>query len=211
MRFLVISDIHRRDNVLAWTKKLFEQNGADGVLVLGDITHFGPGDWGETFLRSLPGKVYAIPGNCDPPLTHEELARGAESIHGKRIVIDGRDVVGFGGSNPTMFRTPNEVPEAQILDELSKIATPGCIMALHCPPYGTNDLTNMRLHGGSAAIKQVVERFKPVLVMAGHIHEARGIVESDGTTYVNPGAAKDGYSAFVDIGDKIEVRLLDKQ
>ncbi|MCE5296464.1 MAG: metallophosphoesterase family protein [Euryarchaeota archaeon] len=211
MRFIVISDVHRRDSVALWTRELFEQHHADGVIVLGDITHFGPGDWGEEFLRSLPGKVYAVPGNCDPPLAHEALARGAESIHARRIVIEGRDVVGFGGSNITHLDTPNEMQEGRIFEELSKIMTGGCIMALHCPPYGINDLTFMKMRGGSTAIGKLVETFKPVLVLSGHIHEARGIVEKDGTTFMNPGAAKDGFSGLVDIGERIEVRLLDRR
>jgi uncharacterized protein len=211
MRFIVITDIHRRDSVATWTRKLFDQYHADGVMVLGDITHFGPGDWGEEFLGSLPGKVYAIPGNCDPPLAHEALARGAESIHCRKVVIEGRDVIGFGGSSPTIFNTPNEISEEDIFDGLSKVMSQGYILAVHCPPYGFNDLTSMKIHGGSMAIKKIVETFKPILVMSGHIHEARGIVEKDGTTFMNPGAAKDGYSAIVDIGERIEVRLLNKE
>jgi hypothetical protein len=211
MRFIVISDVHRRDRVATWTKELFEQHGADGVIVLGDITHFGPGEWGEEFLRSLPGKVYAIPGNCDPPMAHQALARGAESLHRRRVVIEGRDVVGYGGSNPTIFGTPNEVPEEEILEELSEVMTPGCILVIHCPPLGINDLTSRGVLGGSTAVKEIVERFRPVLVLSGHIHEARGVVEREGTTFLNPGAAKDGFSAIVDIAERIDVRLLDRQ
>ena len=45
MRFLVISDIHMRDKVKTWANRLVEEHGADGVIVLGDITHFGPPQW----------------------------------------------------------------------------------------------------------------------------------------------------------------------
>jgi Icc-related predicted phosphoesterase len=55
-----------------------------------------------------------------------------------------------------------------------------------------------------------VEEFRPPLVLSGHIHEARGILERDGTIYLNPGAAKDGNSALLDIGERIEPMLLDK-
>lgn len=211
MRFLVISDVHRRDKVAIWVKGLFDRHRADGVIVLGDITHFGPGEWAEGFLRSLPGKVYAIPGNCDPPMAFEAISRGAEDLHGRRVMIEGRDVIGWGGSNPTMFNTPNEISEDEIFEGLSKVMVPGCVMIVHCPPLGINDQTSSGHQGGSLAIRKIVETFKPVLVLSGHIHEARGIVEIDGTTFMNPGAAKEGFSGIVDIGETIEVRLLDRQ
>jgi Icc-related predicted phosphoesterase len=84
------------------------------------------------------------------------------------------------------------------------------VLVLHCPPYGMNDLTKSGHRGGSLAIKKVVEENRPVLVLAGHIHEARGIVRQDGTLFVNPGAAKDGFSALLDIDDEISVKLLDE-
>ena len=49
MRFLVISDIHMRDRVKVWANRLIEEHAADGVIVLGDITHFGPPQWAAEF------------------------------------------------------------------------------------------------------------------------------------------------------------------
>ncbi|QLH75387.1 MAG: metallophosphoesterase family protein [Methanomassiliicoccales archaeon] len=210
MKFIVISDVHRRDNVSIWVNRLFKEHNADGVIVLGDITHFGPGGWAEDFLRSLPGKVYAVPGNCDPPLTFENIARGAECIHARRVKIGEKDVVGFGGSNLTMFNTPNEMTEEHIFEVLSSVMIPGCLLFTHCPPLGINDQTISGHKGGSEAIRKIVERFKPELVLSGHIHEARGIVMKDGTTFMNPGAAKDGHAGILEITDKVMVRLLDR-
>jgi Icc-related predicted phosphoesterase len=45
-------------------------------------------------------------------------------------------------------------------------------------------------------------------VLSGHIHEARGIVERDGTLFLNPGAAKDGNAALLDIGEDVTATLL---
>ena len=54
-----------------------------------------------------------------------------------------------------------------------------------------------------------VEEFKPLLVLSGHIHEAVGIVVSDGTTFINPGPAMSGRCAVVGVEDgKVEARLL---
>ncbi|HSV41976.1 MAG TPA: hypothetical protein VLH13_01025, partial [Methanomassiliicoccales archaeon] len=57
---------------------------------------------------------------------------------------------------------------------------------------------------------RIVEEFKPAVVLSGHIHEDRGVVEKKGTLYMNPGAAKDGHAGLIDIGRDIQVRLLEK-
>jgi Icc-related predicted phosphoesterase len=63
---------------------------------------------------------------------------------------------------------------------------------------------------GSKAISDIVEKYKPKLALSGHIHDARGVVEEGGTTFVNPGPAKQGYAALVVLkGDKVKVDLLE--
>jgi Icc-related predicted phosphoesterase len=53
------------------------------------------------------------------------------------------------------------------------------------------------------------------LMVCGHIHEARGIKEENGTIVVNPGMAAAGFAALIDIdtddpaeGPRIDVRLI---
>ncbi len=52
-----------------------------------------------------------------------------------------------------------------------------------------------------------MDRYPPRVVLCGHIHEARG-VEEGATTYVNPGAARDGHAALVDLEEEVRVQLL---
>jgi len=52
-----------------------------------------------------------------------------------------------------------------------------------------------------------VEKYRPRVVLCGHIHEAAGIVEGE-TTMINPGAAKDGHLGLVDIGERVVARIL---
>ena len=49
---------------------------------------------------------------------------------------------------------------------------------------------------------------KPRLVISGHVSDARGYIEKKGRTCVNPGAAKDGYAALIDYGERISVQML---
>ena len=68
MRFLVISDIHMRDKVKTWANRLVEEHGADGVIVLGDITHFGPPQWASEFLSGLRVRCMPCLGTATRPL-----------------------------------------------------------------------------------------------------------------------------------------------
>jgi Icc-related predicted phosphoesterase len=86
---------------------------------------------------------------------------------------------------------------------------PGVVMALHAPPKGINDRTGSGLNVGSEAVLRMVNEFRPKAVLSGHIHEDRGVVHRDGTLFLNPGAAKDGNSALLDLGDEVRAVLLD--
>jgi len=209
MRFIVISDVHRRERVIDWTNEWVETEGAEGVIVLGDITQFGPPEWAGEFLSALRGKVYALPGNCDPPLTLSFIERSSTSLDRRRLEIGGYEVVGIGGSNPTIFDTPNELSEEEIDSLLRPLMVRGAIIASHAPPYGFNDVPPSGGHTGSTALRRIVDDFRPKLVLSGHIHEARGMMERDGIKYMNPGAAKDGFGGVLELGDEVEVRLLE--
>jgi uncharacterized protein len=211
MRFLVLSDVHRRDKVVGWANEIIEGMGLDGTIVLGDITHFGPPEWAEEFLEGLKGRTYAIPGNCDPQGTLEHIERSSVSLHLKKVRL-GRFVLGgMGGSNPTIFDTPNEYSEEDITALLRPVMEKDMILVLHCPPFGTLDVPFSGKHVGSVSIARLVEEFKPRIVLSGHIHEDRGIVLKDGVTFMNPGPAKEGYSGILELGDEPSVELLEQR
>ncbi len=211
MRFLVLSDVHRREKVVKWANDLIDDMELEGTIVLGDITHFGPPEWAEEFLGGLKGKTYAIPGNCDPPGTLAHIERKAISLHLKKVRIDGHILGGIGGSNPTIFDTPNEMSEEDIMTQLKPVMEKDMILVLHCPAYGILDVSFSGKHVGSVSIAKLVEEFKPKIVLCGHIHEDRGIVEKDGTVFMNPGPAKEGYSGLLELGDTPRVELLEQR
>jgi Icc-related predicted phosphoesterase len=210
MRFLVISDIHGRDWVIDWANRIARELKVDGVIVLGDITRFGPPEWAGHFFESMVAPVYAIPGNCDPPSVIEVIEKKAISLHRKKLRIGEHTFVGMGGSNPTLFSTPYELSEEEIERYLRPLMETGIILVTHTPPVGANDMAFSGRQGGSTAIRKLVNEFHPRAVLSGHIHEAPGIVIEGGTILLNPGAAKDARAAILDLNEKIEGRLLDK-
>ncbi len=209
MRFIVLSDIHGRADATDWIRQLVSENSADALLVLGDISHFGPLTYIEGFLTNLNLPVYAIPGNCDPPGTLEVIRRTATALHLTRIDISERVFVGVGGSNPTIFDTPFELSEDELDASLEPLMEGVDILITHAPPYGINDTTPSGQHVGSTALRRLVDLYRPELVLSGHIHEARGIVEVGGIKYMNPGAARDGLAGLMDIDDDIHLKLLE--
>jgi uncharacterized protein len=210
MRFLVISDIHSREKAIYWTNAKGKELEVDGVLVLGDITHFGPPEWAGEFFERLEFPAYAIPGNCDPPNTLRWIERTATSLHRKKIKIAGQTFIGLGGSNPTIYDTPNELSEEEIMGLIGPLMEKAAILVVHTPPRGINDTTHDGRQVGSTAMKELVERFPPKVYLSGHIHEARGIVERGGSKFMNPGPAKEGYMGLLELGERTEVRLLDR-
>jgi Icc-related predicted phosphoesterase len=149
--------------------------------------------------------VLAIPGNCDQQSILKALdASKAINLHGKTEQIGETLFIGLGGSNPTPFNTPFELPEEEIekaLEELfcsaKKDENCGTIVLLtHAPPHGARDELPFG-HVGSKAISKFVDRVD--LVVCGHIHEAKGSEKIGKTVVVNPGEACKGSCALITI------------
>ena len=64
-------------------------------------------------------------------------------------------------------------------------------------------------HGnvGSAALARYLGRFD--LIVCGHIHEARGMVNVNGTIVVNPGMASKGQGAIITINENINIEFIE--
>jgi Icc-related predicted phosphoesterase len=181
----------------------------DLVVVCGDITHFGPPEQAKEFLDSLDAPTFALPGNCDPPgvITAIEDSK-AEILHRRGVDYKGERFTGLGGA-PSSHGLHMEFSEERIFEFLDDVMCEGCILVTHAPAYGRNDKAR-GTHLGSSAISSIVEKYKPKLAISGHIHEARGVVEEEGTTFVNPGPANRGFAALITLkGSHIKVELLE--
>ena len=199
MRFLVITDLHQKKSAVEWINSEIARSNAEFVVVLGDITDFGTGEEAAEIISGINSHVYAIPGNCDPRDLPQKISGVCTDMHGKAADVGGFRLVGLGGSNITIFNTVFELTEDELYDGLRKNAEKGMILMTHAPSYGILDQIPSGQSVGSPAVKRIVDEFGPILAMSGHIHEAIGVKVYNGTTFLNPGPAKDGYCAIVDI------------
>ena len=211
MRSIVVSDIHAKASTAELVSEAADKHNADNILILGDITHFGPVGLALEYISSLNRPVYAIPGNCDPRDLPSAISKVAKDMHGRTVTVDGIKIVGLGGSNPTIFNTPFEISEDEILSSLDPISDGVTILMVHAPAFGHLDTIPSGMMVGSESIRAIVDRYKPKAVLSGHIHEARGIKECDGVLFLNPGSAKEGYAALLTVdenGAKAELLIL---
>lgn len=184
-----------------------DEYSPDLFLVTGDITNFGPLSYARELFRGLSVKAYGIPGNCDPKDMVSLLEEMGVNLHCRKETFGGETIIGFGGSSPTPFHTPFELPEEEILASLKPLMVRDAILAIHSPPKGHVDFLEWSGHVGSHSLKMLVDEYRPRLVLCGHIHEARG-VERGGTTFVNPGPAYQGCAAIIDLEEEMKVTLL---
>jgi uncharacterized protein len=171
-------------------------------------------EWVELADERLAGtgrRAYVIPGNDDPWAIDEVLAAGAsvdlcdEAVR----VVGPHELLSFGYSNPTPWKTPRELPEEEIYTRLKalteRLEQPRrAIFNIHVPPrdssldtayevdeelrYVTKGGRPHEVPAGSSAVRQVIEETQPLLSLHGHIHESRGVARIGRTVAINPGS-----------------------
>jgi len=198
MKILALSDFH---GDYSKVPGLFElAGGVDLVVASGDITDFGPASRALELVEICRVPLLAVPGNCDPRALLEVIDKSeAFNLHNTLYEFKGITFAGIGGSNPTPFNTPFEMSDEEIkgmaLELLKHVKNDArLVLVSHAPPLDTLDEIGGR-RVGSSGLTSFLGR--AVLVICGHIHEARGKVEVEGTTVVNPGMASRGEGAVI--------------
>jgi Icc-related predicted phosphoesterase len=181
--------------------------------------------------------LYMIPGNDDSFTIDSILGReGYAPVNADGRVLDipgGLQLLSYGWSNETPWKTPREVTEDELYRRLSELADQvrdprSAVFMIHVPPYDSGLDTapildeNLRptvsagdvLRGpvGSTAVRRLIEERQPLLGVHGHVHEAAGEYRLGATVCVNPGSEANngilrGY--LVDVSDG-EVELVQR-
>ena len=214
MRIAYVVDVH--DRFEAVPQALDSVGAVDVLVVGGDITTVGSADDAQRAIelwRPLAPSLLAVAGNMDSPAIDDRLVELGVSCDGRGVVFGDVGVAGVSAAPFSPLHTPHELPD----DELARRAEAGLadvkgarvrIFCPHAPPYGTScDRIRSGEHVGSRTLRALVEREEPDVVLCGHIHESRAIDSLGATTIVNPGPARAGHYALVEIGETVSVSL----
>lgn len=205
MKFLVISDLHGKTEVLDKMDDIF--NSVDAVLFAGDFCECFKTETSKPAMDALLKKhdeIYAVLGNCDEPEFIEELEDAG--INAERILnyTEGVSIIGSGGGQIFTEKTPNERSEEDLLADFAILDAESeldnLVIISHNPPKDTKcDAVNPELHAGSLMFRKFIEEKKPLLVVCGHIHEGCGIDKIGETVVINPGSLAEGKYALAEI------------
>ncbi len=191
-------------------------------------------EWVDLASTRFKGKsqLYVSPGNDDRFIVDEILEKSDAVVASEKKLVhlpDGYDMVTCGWVNPTPWKTAREAPDEKLepmLDELMKKAEnyQKFICNFHAPPYNsgldtapklTDDFSvKVSIGGvqlepmGSKAVRHMIDKYKPLLGLHGHIHESAGFRRFGRTLCVNPGSeyaegVLRGYLVFLS-GEKVQ-------
>ncbi|HET9678250.1 MAG TPA: hypothetical protein VFP21_12190 [Solirubrobacterales bacterium] len=170
--------------------------------------------WVELADERLAGtdtRAYVIPGNDDPWAIDEVLAGGRSVVpcDEKVVRVGSHEMVSFGYSNPTPWKTPRELDEDEIYARLRRLTEQlenpeRAIFNIHVPPwessldtafevdeelrYVTKGGRPHEIPTGSQAVREIIEETQPLLSLHGHIHESKGVTRIGRTVAINPGS-----------------------
>jgi hypothetical protein len=200
MKILAVADIHGAQYRLNLVLKNIERHSPDIVIICGDLTQFGPGELAKNFLDQIPVETLAVTGNIDTSDVNKAIDESnATKIELKRIIKKGIPFVGISGVN---------TKEIEILDG-KKLLDEKSVLVTHVPPFGIQDKVFLGMHGGSKELREIIDKYKPRLVLSGHIHENPGFTKAGNTIVVNCSMGKSGEGAIIDINKDITVKMLE--
>ena len=154
-------------------------------------------------------ETLAIPGNIDTFDVDQGIrASNATYLHLKRVVSKGVTFIGIGREIPSPL-TDVEIADGTKKKPLAQLLDTTSVLVTHVPPYKIQDKMFIGSHGGSKALRGLVDTCEPQLLLCGHIHEDPGVTVSGKTTVVNCSLGKRTEGAIVEITDTIKVIILD--
>ena len=182
--------------------------GADAVVLAGDLTHLGGYKEAEALLAplfSIGLPLLAVAGNMEYEGVRRYIGEKEIDIHGRGVELNGVGFMGLGGGTPSPFHSPWELTDEEarplLAAGLAAIAgAPFKVLVSHAPPRGTKlDRIFAGTHAGSGAVRELIESGAVNVCLCGHIHEAAGEERIGETLCVNLGPFKNGRYAIVAI------------
>ncbi len=185
LKILAAADVHGDSERFKKLAEKAEKEKVDLVLLCGDILGFAEN---KDIIRPFKNKnkpVLVIPGNHESFADVDFLAHyyKIKNLHGYSAVYHGIGIFGAGGADiPPGFISESQL--AKVLDKAhaSLKGVEKKILITHMHPEGSK--SEFSGFPGSASIRKAIEKFKPELVIHGHIHEGSGLEETWGKTRI---------------------------
>lgn len=187
MKFLLFSDLHA--DVAAAHRLVIRAANVDLLI--------GAGDFGNLrrdvsrcldVLRAVNRPIVLVAGNNESTEELIEACQGwslAHVLHGSSLTLSGVTFFGLGGGIPvTPFGSWSYDFTEEQATKLLADCPAGCVLVSHSPPQGAVDLSSRGQSLGSTAVRAVIERVRPRLVVCGHIHGSAGQSAMIGSTPV---------------------------
>ncbi len=187
MKLLLFSDLHCD---VAAARSLAERaTDADVLVGAGDFASMRRGlDDCLPMLLQIGKPLVLVPGNNESLEELRDACRGysnAHVLHGDGLTLEGMDFWGLGGGVPeTPFGEWSYDLSEERARELLRDCPSGAILISHSPPQGTLDVPSRGGHLGSVAVREVIDRKQPRLVICGHIHNCAGQSARIGATEI---------------------------
>ncbi len=189
-RILAAADIHGDSRSTKKLAEKAEKENVDLVVLCGDLTGFEESRNLLKPFKERNQKVLILPGNWDSFATVDFMAQfyGVKNIHGYSAKYGN---VGFFGAGGADVGPRSIISEKEMMKTLEK-AHSGLkgiekkVMLTHMHPAGSkSEFSGIE---GSQSIRKAIKKFKPDVLLHGHIHEAGGFEDIiDGTRVINVG------------------------
>ncbi len=206
MRVVPLSDMH---GLYSWLKV----PDGDVLAITGDMTNMGTvPDIREFYawLEKQPHKeIVFIAGNHDWWFQNEGAYVAKEFFGSLPNVVYLEDELYTTHSGHTIYGTPWQpvfcdwafnVSDAVLEKMYAKIPNDVDILLTHIPPYGILDkpfpLPISKENCGSKVLLNRVLEVKPKIHIFGHIHQSAGMIEKNGTKFVNASVLDDWYKPY---------------
>ena len=168
MKILAFSDIHGDINYLREIYRKSQKENPDILICAGDLLNFWKFDIKiKELLEKFNKTILLIHGNHEEPNLIDKLCnKNIINIHRNIFGFSNFKFFGYGGGG---FNQEDKNLEKHI--EKIKTKLDNWVFITHAPPFNTELDLIYDYHVGSKSIREIIEKFNPLLNICGHLHE----------------------------------------
>jgi len=195
MKILAFTDLHASIVDYKKIQKKVKKEKPDYIFCLGDFTVFEQNiDGILAKLNELKKPTFVIHGNHESEAIVRKFCKrysNLEFVHKKIKKINDYTIIAHGGGG---FYGQGKLRGDKDFDDFVKKnkakLKEKIVLLTHAPPGHTkiDYLEWFDDHAGCASYEKFLKRYKPVLILSGHLHENFGVKQKIGKTLIcNPG------------------------